>query len=105
MERTTTTTTSDVDRFRDITAKMADTFEVKNEAYGNSFGRSVQKYGKIAALTRISDKFNRIENLMLGSPNRVVDESVKDTLLDLACYCVMTLIELDKNGGEVCNAQ
>lgn len=87
---------TDVVRFSEITKKMSDTFEMKNEAYGNSFGKSVQKYGLIAALTRISDKFNRIENLILGGANRVIDESVKDTLIDLASYCVMTLIEISK---------
>lgn len=88
---------TDADFFRDITNRMADTFERKNSTYGNSFAKSVNKYGMIAALTRISDKFNRIENLILGGSNNVPDESIKDTLLDLACYSVMTLMEVEKN--------
>lgn len=98
---------TDVILFRKITKQMSDTFEVKNDAYGNSFSKSVQKYGMIAALTRISDKFNRIENLMLGGTNHVADESVKDTLIDLASYCVMALIEINKlqNEREDCDSK
>lgn len=64
------------------------------KAYGNSFDRSVKKYGAIAALTRISDKFNRLESLVLGAKNDVPDESIYDTLTDLASYCVMTSMVL-----------
>lgn len=80
--------------FRQITNTMADTYERKNTAYGNSFGRSVSKYGLVAALTRISDKFNRLENLIINPNTDPNDERLSDTLLDLACYAVMTLIEV-----------
>lgn len=72
------------------------TFCAKNSDYGNSFSKSVQKYGLTAALTRISDKFNRAEHLMLTHDRQVEDESLQDTLLDLANYCIMTVIELNK---------
>lgn len=80
--------------FRKIVNDMADLYKRKNEAYGNSFDRSVKKYGAIAALTRISDKFNRLESLVLGAKNDVPDESIYDTLTDLASYCVMTSMVL-----------
>lgn len=96
MEKEPSRILSDADLFRQVTEKMAETFERKDATYGNSFAKSVGKYGMIAALTRISDKFNRIENLILGAKNNVPEESIKDTLLDLACYSVMTLIEVDK---------
>lgn len=83
-----------VSMFRKITDEMADTYVRKNATYGDSFATSVSKYGFISALTRISDKFNRIENLILGAENKVSDERLEDTLLDLACYSVMTLISL-----------
>lgn len=72
--------------------KMGDVFAVKNKKYGNSFETSVDKYGLIAALTRISDKFNRIENLILTRDDGTDDESVADTLIDMANYCVMTAV-------------
>lgn len=87
-------------RFRDIVDEMAKTYEKKNTDYGDSFGISVRKYGNIAALTRISDKFNRIENLILNGGQKVKSESLKDTLLDLACYCVMTVMAIENNDFE-----
>lgn len=83
---------------RDILQKMGDTFAVKNVKYGSSFEISVDKYGMIAALTRISDKFNRIENLILTNDKGTDDESVMDTLIDMANYCVMTAVYV-KNAG------
>ena len=85
---------SKIDKFKEITQVLADTYEKKNHDYGDSFGISIQKYGPIAALTRISDKFNRLESLMLKKEQKVNDESIQDTLLDMANYCIMTYMEL-----------
>lgn len=85
-----------VKAFRELANSLADLYERKNEAYGDSFSRSVEKYGLIAALTRLSDKFNRAEALILGAQNNVPDESLSDTLLDMAAYSIMTAIELKK---------
>lgn len=71
---------------------MLETFIVKNSNYGNSVERSLDKYGLIASLTRISDKFNRAENLILNNKNGAADESLYDTLIDMANYCVMTAV-------------
>lgn len=85
-------------RFRAIASAISDTYERKNHDYGNSFSRSVEKYGLIAALTRISDKFNRLETLILNkNANFVADESLCDTLMDLAAYSIMTAMELKKS--------
>ena len=67
------------------------------------FGRSVEKYGAISALTRISDKFNRLESLILANEKAEInDESLDDTLKDLAAYCIMTLVarEQKKHKGD-----
>ena len=82
-----------VKRFRRIAQDLANLYSLKNEDYGDSFGRSVEKYGLISALTRISDKFNRLESLILAHGDaKVSDESLDDTLKDLAAYCIMTLV-------------
>jgi hypothetical protein len=65
----------------------------KNQAYGDSFGKTFQELGIISAVTRMTDKFNRIKSLALGA--NPGDESMKDSLLDLANYCLMTYIELE----------
>lgn len=85
-----------VERFKLKVNEMAATYEKKNHDYGDSFGISVRKYGLISALTRMSDKFNRIENLILGAENKVPDESLADSLKDLACYAVMTVLAIEE---------
>ena len=84
--------------FKKQTDEMNDTFILKNRNYGNSFEISLNKYGIIAALTRLSDKFNRLETLILKGENGTSDESIADTLIDLANYSVMTAVYL-KSGG------
>ena len=84
--------------FREQTDKMNEVFAIKNKNYGNSFEISLDKYGIIAALTRLSDKFNRLETLILNRENGTADESIADTLIDMANYSVMTAVYL-KNGG------
>lgn len=91
---------SSVEKFREIINTMLETYIKKNADYGDSFSKSIEKYGNIAGLTRISDKFNRLESLILGGKHLVLDESLKDTLLDLSSYCIMLAIELDKKEGE-----
>ena len=78
--------------------EMNEVFVIKNKNYGNSFEISLDKYGIIAALTRISDKFNRLETLILNNESGTSDESIADTLIDMANYSVMTAVYL-KNGG------
>ena len=89
-----------VARMQELATQIADTYRRKNADYGDSFGISVRKYGIIAALTRMSDKWNRLENLILnrekGNVGYVADESVLDTLLDMATYCLMTVMEIEK---------
>lgn len=81
-------------KFKEITEALFDTYKRKNADYGDSFGKSVEKYGNIAALTRMSDKFNRIENLILNGNAKVVEESLGDSLLDLANYAIMSYIAM-----------
>lgn len=83
-----------------ILKDMLETFIIKNGNYGNSVEISIDKYGIIAALTRISDKFNRVENLILNNKIGTADESLYDTLIDMANYCVMTAVYIKNAGGQ-----
>ena len=79
-----------------ICKELNEIYAKKNADYGNSFGDTFQKLGLISAITRISDKYNRICNLAIKNSNetKVKDETIEDTLKDLANYCIMTLIEM-----------
>ena len=66
-------------------------YEEKNERYGDSFSLTFDQYGPISALTRMKDKMNRLENLILNPELDPKDETIIDTLMDLANYCDMTV--------------
>ena len=88
-----------VQSFMGITANMAKTYAAKNHDYGNSFEQSCDKFGIIASVVRLGDKMNRIESLTTKEAE-VKEESIKDTLLDLATYSIMTLMWLNKVNKE-----
>lgn len=85
------------EKFKEITSEMNDIFARKNKDYGNSFSSSIDEFGPIAGVVRISDKFNRLKTL-INSPDKseVKDESLIDTLTDMANYCIMLRMELER---------
>lgn len=84
---------------KSLCEELNKTYEQKNHDYGNSFGETFDKLGIISAVTRISDKYNRLVSLCTKSEEErmVKDETIEDTLLDMANYCMMTVIEMRKN--------
>lgn len=89
-----------VEKFTEITSNMAKTYAAKNHDYGNSFEQSLDKFGLVASVVRLGDKMNRIESLTKKEA-QVKDESIKDTLLDMANYAIMTVMWMDKKSGEL----
>lgn len=86
-----------VQKFKEIANGLGELYEKKNRAYGNSFSDTYKKLGIISAVTRISDKHNRLCNLATNPDIDNLGESIEDTLKDLASYAIMTLIELENN--------
>lgn len=82
-----------VEQFKQLTTQMAETYERKNHDYGDSFGQSIEEFGLVAAAVRMNDKMNRFKSLITKDA-QVADESLRDTLLDLANYAIMTAMEL-----------
>ena len=77
-----------------ICQKLNQIYKAKNHDYGDSFGDTYKKLGIISAVTRLSDKMNRLMSLAVSHEAQVKDEKIEDTLLDMANYAIMTLIEL-----------
>lgn len=87
-------------QFKDIAKGIIETYVRKNHDYGNSFDKSLDKFGLVASVVRIGDKMNRIESLVQKKA-MVQDESIRDTLLDMANYAIMTVMWMD-NQDKVC---
>lgn len=81
--------------YKDVYMQLNQIYSDKNHDYGDSFGETFEELGAISAVTRITDKINRLDSLMTKE-QKVKDESILDTLIDLANYCIMTLIELEE---------
>ncbi len=83
-------------RHKEICDRLNKTYYEKNKDYGDSFGQSFEEFGLISAVVRMGDKYSRIKNLAYNQEIAVEDEAIKDTLLDLANYCIMTVMEIEK---------
>ena len=86
--------------FKDYTNHLAKTLQEKNNAYGDSFTKSVDKYGLSVIGVRLSDKYNRIEHLITHNELKENDESLEDTLLDMAGYAILGLKYLKEHENE-----
>ena len=67
----------------------------KNHDYGDSFHQTFIEEGMAMARIRLGDKFNRFKTLSRGGDQKVNDESIRDTLIDLANYAIMTVVEME----------
>lgn len=82
-------------------SEMMDIYKKKNKDYGNSFIESCDEEGLAAARVRLGDKWNRFKTLtQKGEEGLVKDESIRDTLIDMANYAIMTVMWMDKNSEE-----
>ena len=86
-----------VSKFKSVAKDLCNLYEKKDKCYGGSFSSTYQKLGIISAVTRISDKYNRLCNLATNPDIDNLGESLEDTLKDLASYAIMTLIELNND--------
>lgn len=86
-----------VKEFELVTKEMGELFAKKNKDYGNSFERSLDEDGPLVSKIRLGDKYSRFSALVKSpEEQQVKDESIRDTLIDMANYAVMTLMWLDR---------
>lgn len=95
-------------RYMDIIDKLKKTFLKKNHDYGSSVKKNYDKfesYGKNEGLKyvfgRIAEKHDRLENLIYGNhTNQVTDESIEDTLLDMANYAILAAVSIQEHKSD-----
>lgn len=88
-------TVNKVEVHADICRTLTELYKRKNADYGDSFAKSFKEYGMAMPCIRLEDKLNRLKAITKNGEIQVCDESVTDTLADLANYAIMTLIEIE----------
>lgn len=103
--------------FKELTDRMNEIYRIKNKNYGDSFSKSVDEELMASPRIRLTDKLERFKKLSKGfdryvrngyvDANKIDydDESIEDTLLDMANYSLMTILEIRRLNelGEIKN--
>jgi hypothetical protein len=85
-------------RYGNILKRMDDTHTRKNNDYGDAAYQGYKKYGPAYFLVQLHNKLSRLESLTINNKTQMVkDESIDDTLLDMANYAVMYLESRHRN--------
>jgi hypothetical protein len=77
-----------IEQMKKIQSEALELFTKKNADYGDAFA----KFGIIGVLMRIEDKIQRALSITENGINLVIDENIRDTLLDLHNYAAMGLM-------------
>ena len=79
-----------MEEYKKIVTETMELCVKKNKDYGSSVEDTFEKFGDISYLVRITDKYNRICSL-LNREGEVKDESIDDTIRDMANYSFLWL--------------
>ena len=81
--------------FEDIAKELVELHRRKNNDYGDAAHQSYKEFGITSYVIRLNDKMNRLKALTKpGATMKVQDESIIDTLKDLAAYAIMAIESL-----------
>lgn len=85
------------ERHMELLRELNGIYTRKNHDYGDSFHETFLEERFAMARIRLSDKLNRFKQLSRNASEYglVEDESIRDTLMDLANYAIMTVLEID----------
>lgn len=89
-----------ITRHQKICTELNDLYEKKNHDYGDSFHKTFVEEGFAMSRIRLTDKLERFKKLSRDTTAKVTEESLRDTLIDLANYAIMTIMEIDSFGDK-----
>lgn len=78
---------------KELLDSLHNLYIAKNRDYGDSVHDTYEKYGLVSFLVRLEDKLNRARTLSKQAAV-VQDEKIEDTLMDMANYAILAVIEL-----------
>ena len=82
-------------RLEEIMNNCLSLYKKKNADYGNSFAEVYKELGFESGLVQILHKVNRIKGIYNNDRAEIENESIRDTLIDLANYSLMTVVEME----------
>jgi hypothetical protein len=85
-----------ITKHKELLDYLHNMYIAKNHDYGDSVHDTYKKYGITSFLVRLEDKLNRARTISSKS-QMVEDEKLKDTLLDMANYAILAVLELEDN--------
>ena len=77
--------------FEDTQKELTELYKKKNKDYGNSFEQSLNEYGLLPTIIRLKEKIARADNIYANNKSVIAEESIEDTLKDIANYSIITL--------------
>ena len=86
--------------FESVLDEMKELHAKKDKDYGSAFHKSFEELGATAGVVRLNDKMERVKSLVKNGKAEVKDESLLDTLEDMASYAVMLYVELKNKGND-----
>lgn len=93
-------TFNNVSEHENICKELNALYSAKNHDYGDSFGKT-RSIVPDSILVRLHDKLSRLDSLLMAPEDaKVKDESIDDTLMDLANYAIMELVERRRDKAE-----
>ena len=90
-----------IERHQELLNYLHNLYITKNHDYGDSVHDTYLKYGITSFLVRMEEKMNRVRTLS-PKDGLVNDEKIQDTLLDLANYAILAVLELEgEDNGQI----
>lgn len=87
--------------FSGLCKELSDLHEIKDKDYDGAFEESLDEFGLMHSAAMLKHKVNRFKNVVEKKKVNVSSESIKDTLLDLASYAIMTAAWIDFHNKDV----
>jgi len=72
---------------------IKNTLTQRGTQYDNAFHKTWDEWGLDASRLVLTFKLNRLKNIEYNEDNLSV---IRDTLIDIAGYCILSLIEIDR---------
>lgn len=98
------------ERYLELLDQLADLHRRKNAGYSGADNpdpwhnfRQCANFGIAPAdgvVTRMSDKWNRLQSLWRDASNEQVGESIKDTLMDLSAYALILICMMEETATQ-----